>query len=937
MAVLKSHHPKIHETMKEVPAPAKAPTCDPSNIPSISVKNDNGSLSELPYAVTLNQEAEHILAKVSEDSSGMACLLGLGLGFGAQELIKKRPGLRHLVIFEQNPVIFAHALRMIDLTQLLSDSRVILSVTEHPDVPKILLPAIRALMLEDIYIMRHPLARNFQQKEYQDTYDQIYYYANRTNIGGTTTLKVGNAFFTNRFKNLTSIHHNHLLENLGGVFRNKPAILVAAGPSLDKNIHLLKKTKGKAVIIAADTTLPALLAHGITPDFLTTLDAHDFIYEKVASVAPIAGNSISIISSTQCSVKIPKFFPNKTIFWSFTAHPVEAWFNQLLGGSIVTGGAATVAHLSLLSALIMECSPIIFIGQDLAYSESSSHAQHTVMPHTDSMKKRLSTQSEDIVQTKGNYVPLVSTCRSFWDMRKHFEKMIKGHPDTLFINATAGGALIKGTEIMALDMAIDRYCNTSFTPEQQIDDFKVKHGCINPEALLEKYGEIIQECKIIEGKFKEANKLISTAKKQIKKLKEKISSETTIPEDIRQTLLKIDHINAQVDSHDIWNLLQELTMEGLRDSERLLHTSKQLKNEGKYNKWLLTEMSRVSKVNTVRSEALATFKNLILLTQTNHIEEKKLLKAIEAGENPIQNSSKLISLFLSTGDINLAQQALDAEGDLSQGDTAEYNFIVGCIASHRSDFDRAEEHFNKAISKKSSFDKRIAKFRRGLADDYIEYAEYFREKDSSVYKFMLCKGLRYDKEHSEIIKELSKLRDEDIGGLEKLMAANQPQEMEGSIQFWIKTISENPHTAALFTNEQTAMFFYALGKIQADNENYTDAAHFLEKALTYSTNNPKYHFLLTDIYFKLENFVAGIDHLKIAVAGDRIYATYWEKIGNMLFSANDFESAMNAYENCLMALPEQNHLLKKIGDCYNALGQVEAAKTAYEAYKEKMA
>ena len=56
-------------------------------------------------------------------------------------------------------------------------------------------------------------------------------------------------------------------------FKGIPAIVVAAGPSLDKNIDLLKKIKGRFPIIAVDTALRHMIANGIKPDIVCAADS----------------------------------------------------------------------------------------------------------------------------------------------------------------------------------------------------------------------------------------------------------------------------------------------------------------------------------------------------------------------------------------------------------------------------------------------------------------------------------------------------------------------------------------------------------------------------------------------------------------------------------------------------------------------------------------
>ena len=65
---------------------------------------------------------------------------------------------------------------------------------------------------------------------------------------------------------------------LKNIFKGRPAIIVSAGPSIEKNFHLLKEAKGKAIIIAVDVVVPTILPAGIIPDFIVALEANRKLY-----------------------------------------------------------------------------------------------------------------------------------------------------------------------------------------------------------------------------------------------------------------------------------------------------------------------------------------------------------------------------------------------------------------------------------------------------------------------------------------------------------------------------------------------------------------------------------------------------------------------------------------------------------------------------------
>ena len=106
--------------------------------------------------------------------------------------------------------------------------------------------------------------------------------------------------------------------------------------------------------------------------------------------------------------------------------------------------------------------------------------------------------------------------------------------------------------------------------------------------------------------------------------------------------------------------------------------------------------------------------------------------------------------------------------------------------------------------------------------------------------------------------------------------------------------------------------------------------------MTCTPDRPELHVSLADVFFALENYASGITHLKKAVECDRNYAQFWENMGDNLCRNGQIDDAIAAYEQCFMALPEHLGLLRKIGDCYLALSQMEAAREAYLQLKGRL-
>ena len=234
-----------------------------------------------------------------------------------------------------------------------------------------------------------------------------------------------------------------------------PAIIVSAGPSLSKNVDVLQKIKGHAFILCTDRALLALDERGIVPDAVISLDAEksaDYMRLKVAE-------NIPVICSYQLNIDSQKLFYDRRIFYHALAYEYHligekvCAQNGLDQGGNVAGGAFTVCEF-------LGLKTIILIGQDLAFLNGKHHAdgKNDGVPQLD---------VREIMGIDGNMVQ----SNDMWiGFRNFFERQIAMHPEMRVIDATEGGALIEGTEIMTLEEVANNICTKEYDLKKIFDD-----------------------------------------------------------------------------------------------------------------------------------------------------------------------------------------------------------------------------------------------------------------------------------------------------------------------------------------------------------------------------------------------------------------------------------------------------------------------------------
>lgn len=229
-----------------------------------------------------------------------------------------------------------------------------------------------------------------------------------------------------------------------------PAIIIAAGPSLDFNIDELKGYEEQVFMICVDTAIPTAVAHNIEPDLLVSVDPNkpeSYFMNEYGKTLPLIGHIYTNpeIIDLNCGRK----------FYSTDQGEYEkAIYGKYKKdlGAIVTGG--TVANTAFSVARNLGFSTIILIGQDLAYPNKRMHAIDA---------DREFDFEEGIKNGKYFYVDGVNGDKVLTEgnmciYRYWYEEQIEKYPEISIIDATEGGALIKGAINMTLKEALREYC-----------------------------------------------------------------------------------------------------------------------------------------------------------------------------------------------------------------------------------------------------------------------------------------------------------------------------------------------------------------------------------------------------------------------------------------------------------------------------------------------
>ena len=263
--------------------------------------------------------------------------------------------------------------------------------------------------------------------------------------------------------NVAKISTHYGVNKFFDKYKNIPAIIVSAGPSLEKNIRKLKEIKNKALIIAVDTAMKPLFSHNISPHFIITIDPQKKNSKYFRNVN--FKESVLIAESSVDKEAIDSF--NGAIYFINSIFPLAKYFMEELGdrGDITTGGSVSTAAYDF--AIRIGANPIIMVGLDLSFPNYQTHIKgsyheenfFTEIYKLDSYDSRIYKVliAGNLREEKNIYNEKVWTDSRFDMYKNWYEEQREKNNKIKFYNATEGGIIINGMENIKLEELIKKF------------------------------------------------------------------------------------------------------------------------------------------------------------------------------------------------------------------------------------------------------------------------------------------------------------------------------------------------------------------------------------------------------------------------------------------------------------------------------------------------
>ncbi|EDP3133188.1 DUF115 domain-containing protein, partial [Campylobacter jejuni] len=484
---------------------------------------------------------------------------GFGNGILFKALLQNK-NHQHIVVFEKDIEIIWIMFHILDFSHELQSARLMILQTSSLDIelfsnfcsskPFFQFSRIYFLELmshyyerfhEDVLELNKKLAENFKNIILRNGNNPL------------DVLQGIEQFVYNLPQMITHPSYKELLSKRKGI--SDTAIIVSTGPSLTKQLPLLKKYASKATIFCADSSYPILAKHGIKPDYVLSLERIPLTSEFFNNDFGEFDKDILFVCISWVYPQTIKYLQKNNRAFILTSRPSSFIENINLCPYGYVGYGPSVAHMAYEFATHLNYKNIIFIGQDLAYAKDG-------FSHTKDYSN-LDKHEGHFRRDKGKFQCLAYggngkvESSEIWTMfRFSLQNTISKNIVSTTYNCTEGGARIEGTIekpfLWACENLLDKDLNKPFEKLEPLSLNKQN------EFLLKAYYKV---CKSIKH-CRDFNKILSNDFENIQSIYLSLNEKE---EDINLAIEKIDEFKNKLENikqmQDLYEILSPLLIQ----------------------------------------------------------------------------------------------------------------------------------------------------------------------------------------------------------------------------------------------------------------------------------------------------------------------------------------------------------------------------------------
>ena len=426
-------------------------------------------------------EAAEIFSMVENTPVSIHLIYGIGLGYLFQVVSAKSQG--NVILYEPDLNILRTAFTLVDFSNdILKDN---VYVTNNYEQACAYIYQ-KSNTKNSPYLLSTTAYQNFDKEKFDKMVMDLQYTVGRFSLDLKYTKEKFFSLLNKIIFNIPNLINEVPINEYKDVFKGETAVVVSAGPTLDRNIETIKKYRNNIILITVGPAIKALSANGITPDFLCIIEANDCSKQ-------IYGVDLKDVNFVTEPFSNPIYRTKgfKNVYSHISSNlPVNSFWCDISGvDSSPYESKGTVSYTALNVARILGCSKIVLVGQDLAYVEGQCYSKDSAYKdlecryNNDSKKWEIVARDfENYCMCLGNYedkaarervaierlrslnaalyyvrgingdmIPTESVYAAFIQPLSEYTQL---YPDREYINTSLIGAQIDGYKNIALEEAL---------------------------------------------------------------------------------------------------------------------------------------------------------------------------------------------------------------------------------------------------------------------------------------------------------------------------------------------------------------------------------------------------------------------------------------------------------------------------------------------------
>lgn len=402
----------------------------------------------------------------------LVCIYGVGLGYYYDAIRPwlKKSRKRRVVFLEDDLAVIQKLLGTERGTKILQDPQVQLLYFKDAKAEEIFEGFYWNFAMTRLAVTSLTSYSKNKPTSFEELRHKIAFDASMKNALVDEYMRYGANFYINYYQNILCLDKSYLGNQFFGKFHKVPAIICGAGPSMAKNIHVLKNLLDKAVVFAGGSALNVLNGADFQPHFGAGIDPNPAQYTRL---------------SQNIGYEVPFFYRNRMYHDAFRVihggrlyitgsggYDTAEYFEKKLG---IKGGEEldeghNVVNFCVEVAHAMGCDPIIFVGMDLAFTGMDAYAPGVVEDAKVSQSAILDVEDEDskAIIKKDIYGQPTYTLWKWVAESEWIGEYAKDHPSITMINCTEGGLGFPGIPNETLKDVSDRLLVRSYELKNRI-------------------------------------------------------------------------------------------------------------------------------------------------------------------------------------------------------------------------------------------------------------------------------------------------------------------------------------------------------------------------------------------------------------------------------------------------------------------------------------